>query len=50
MFPILDCDIHDNVFGNRQYIRRGADDSDGEGEDEEESVEYDDEEEEPLHN
>ena len=39
-FPVLDCDIHDNIFGNRQYIGRGAD-SDGE-EDEEELVEYDD--------
>ena len=47
VFPILDCDIHDNKFGNRQYIGRGADDSDGEGEDEEKSVEYDDEKEEP---
>ena len=45
VFPVLDCDIHDNVFGNRQYIGRGADDSDG---DEEEIVEYDEEEELPT--
>ena len=45
VFPILDCDIHDNVVGNCQYLGRGgADDSDGEEEDEE-SVEYDDDEE-----
>ena len=44
VFPVLECDIHDNVFRNRQYIGRGADDeSDEEDEqDEEESVEYDD--------
>ena len=47
VFPVLDCDIHDNVFGNRQYIGRGADHSDGEDgedEDEESDVEYEDEE------
>ena len=50
VFPVLDCDIHDNVFGNRQYIGRGADDSDGdeedENEDEDSDVEYDDDDEE----
>ena len=43
VFPVLDCDIHDNIFGHRQYIGRGAD-SDGEEDDEEEILEYDDEE------
>ena len=39
LFPVLDCDIHDNVFGNRQYIGCGAKDDE---DDEEEIVEYDD--------
>ena len=45
VFPVLDCDIHDNVVGNRQYLGRGgggADDSDEESDD----VEYDDDDEE----
>ena len=44
VFPVLDCDIHDNVFGNCQYIGRGGtDDSDGEyDDDDEENVEYND--------
>ena len=50
VFPVLDCDIHDNVFGNRQYIGCGADDSDGDddedGDEDDSHVEYDDDDEE----
>ena len=47
VFPVLDCDIHDNVFGNRQYIGRGADDSDDDDDDDDgEDEEYEEEEEE----
>ena len=46
VFPVLDCDIHDNVFGNRQYIGRGADDSDDDDDDDDDGEEEDEEEEE----
>ena len=43
MFPVLNCDIHNEVVGNRQYIGRGISDDNNELEDnlEEEDDEYD---------
>ena len=42
IFPILQCDIHNEVVGNQQYIGRGVSDDDNELEDHmEEDDEYD---------
>ena len=50
VFPVLNCNIHDNIFGHCQYIGRGDDDSDDEN-DEEEIVDEcsDDDKDEPTH-
>ena len=39
IFPVLNCDIHNEVIGNRQYIGRGL--HDDEDELEEEDDDYD---------
>ena len=42
IFPVLNCDIHNEVVGNRQYIGRGISDDDNELENDlEEDDEYD---------
>ena len=52
IFPVLNCDIHNEVIGNRQYIGRGVSDDENELEDdlvEEDEYDTDDEEQTILH-
>ena len=48
IFPVLNCDIHNEVIGNRQYIGRGVNDGENELEDdlvEDDEYDIDDDEE-----